>query len=93
MINRDEILTRFEKVGHKKGTKIYGALSHILNYGSITIRDLSAYPFYSNGSNKIIQIIKEFFEANMKLGCVLTYNWDINSNTKARFKKFYIEEI
>ena len=91
-MNKELILTKFEKSGHKKGKKAYGALNHILNYGSITIRDLNGYPFFSNGSNKIIQIIKEFFEIS-QLGYILSYDWNYNPNTKAKFKRFYIKEV
>ena len=42
MIDKELILREFGKT-HNKGKKPYGAMKHLLNYGSITISDLQGY--------------------------------------------------
>ena len=91
-MNKEMIMETFAAT-HKKGSKIWGCLKYLLYYGAIDVRTLSEYPICSNAANKLIQLIKEFFEENKELGVVLDYEWKQNEKTKSRYKEFFLSEV
>lgn len=92
MINKELILREFGKT-HNKGKKPYGAMKHLLNYGSITIADLQGYPFFSNGANKIKQALQKFFDERQDLGYSLVYELEPSKLTETPHRRFYIKEV
>ena len=82
-----EIINRFTR-----GTDLWGALEHLRNYKTLTVRTLSIPPFNSNAPNKIIQRLKEHFEMSSDKIC-LTFEWKINPDTKRRYKEFFLREV
>lgn len=76
----------------KKGSDNWGALEHLRNYKTISIRELSIPPFNSNRPNGIIKDIKNYFNG-VNLGIALTFEWQVNPNTKRRYKEFFLREV
>ena len=77
---------------YKKGSDNWGALEHLRNYKTITVRTLSIPPFNSNRPNQIIKQIKDYFEMSNQ-GIALTFEWHTNPNTKRRYKEFFLREV
>lgn len=77
---------------YSKGSDNWGALEHLRNYKTLTIRELSIPPFNSNRPNRIIKDIKDYF-ARVNVGIALSFKWKRNPNTKRNYKEFFLREV
>ena len=77
----------------KKGSHLWGTITHLIYYGNITIRTLSEAPFKSNAPNDVIRQVHKFLDRHNDLKFELDYEWKQNPNTKSRYKEFFLAEV